>query len=201
MVITNCLAALYQNTRFINYLVLARLSTLGLLALGAASTSAEQQNTAYARVISSHPVYRQLQQPASQQRCWVESVRGTSAHGAHKRAYDSHSSAIVGSMIGGAIGHAVGRGSKNQRMGTLIGAVFGAAIGDNASRGRYQKSRQDSTDEHIEYCEPSENRSTYKQLVGYDVTYQYSGHRYTTRMRERPGDRLKVAIDVRPVGY
>ena len=35
-------------------------------------------------------------------------------------------------------------------------------------------------------------------VSAYDVTYVYAGHEYTTRTDHHPGDRIRVAVDVRP---
>lgn len=40
-----------------------------------------------------------------------------------------------------------------------------------------------------------------EQSVGYDVTNEYRGQRYTTRLREHPGGRLWVAASLRALGY
>jgi uncharacterized protein YcfJ len=36
---------------------------------------------------------------------------------------------------------------------------------------------------------------------GYDVTYDYRGHSYTTVMSRDPGDRVRVRVSVEPAQY
>lgn len=174
-----------------------KFSVACLLCLSTQAALASHPYTAYARVINAQPVYQNIEQRTPQKHCWVETVRTQYHHKNH-----SATPVVVGSVIGGAIGHAVGHGHKNKKIGTAVGAILGAAIGTDISH----NSQRQAGSRHIAYkdverCEIRENISTYEQLVGYDVTYQYSGQRYTTHMRQHPGDRIKVAVDVRPVGY
>ena len=67
------------------------------------------QTEDFARVVSSRPIYRSVEERIPQQRCWTESVRE------EPRNENSPAGAIVGGVVGGALGHAVGHGSGNKR--------------------------------------------------------------------------------------
>jgi uncharacterized protein YcfJ len=38
-------------------------------------------------------------------------------------------------------------------------------------------------------------------VVAWDVTYKYRGQIYHTRMRDEPGDRIQLRVQVDPLGY
>ncbi len=53
----------------------------------------------------------------------------------------------------------------------------------------------------MQRCEVVNDRSPSSVIDGYVVTYVYQGRRYTTRTATPPGDRIQLAVDVRPIGY
>ena len=157
------------------------------------------QNEAYARVISATPIYETLERRSSEPYCTVESrpvVYETKQRG------HGGNHAALGGLVGGAIGHslgkAVGHDRKSRRAGAVTGAVVGAIIGSEMGQQHRHPRREIVRYADVEHCEIRDKISTYQQLVGYDVTYQYSGQRYSTRMQEHPGDRIRVVVDVRP---
>ena len=163
-------------------------------------TAAQQQ----ARVLSSTAVVQQIGIP--QQVCENEQVySGQQTNG---------SGAILGAVIGGVAGNALGRGShsysghrgyghpayrgygprhyrghsgSNRAATTIVGAIAGGLIGNiiesNTSQPRYETVRRCSNE--LVY----ENRT-----VGYDVTYEYAGRRYTTRMEQAPGAWVPISV-------
>lgn len=157
---------------------------------------ANHPNIAYARVVDSKPIYEWVEQRTPAKHCWVETVREEHSH-SNQRA----STVVLGSVIGGAIGHAVGHGHKNKKVGTAVGAILGAAIGSDIERSKRGSKNYHTQYRDVERCEYRDKVTTVEHLVGYDVTYQYNGQRYTTRMQNHPGDRIKVAVDVRPLTY
>ncbi len=178
-----------------------KLTFLGLLSIfsGAVNASHSTHNSrtpgeAYAQVISAIPVYETVQRRFPSSHCWVETERIRRARIDHRT-----SPAIVGGVIGGAIGHAIGHGHKNKRLGAAVGTVLGMAIGNDIKQHHRRSAPTKIEYRDVERCERHDKISTFEQLVGYDVTYQYSGQRYTTHMREHPGDRIRVVVDVRPV--
>ena len=154
----------------------------------------QRNNTDFARVIEASPIYEQLAHTTPQTQCWNETVRY------ERPAYQRRSptGTILGTMIGAAVGHNVAKSKRGQKVGRVAGAILGATIGSDVSH------RNSSGSNRVEYreeqrCE-SKNYTEYEQVVvGYDVTYQYHGMTYQARMNEHPGDRVRVAVEVRPV--
>ncbi|HLG53610.1 MAG TPA: hypothetical protein VI339_06865, partial [Steroidobacteraceae bacterium] len=52
----------------------------------------------------------------------------------------------------------------------------------------------------IQRCETRYRDSWDERIDGYDVSYTYNGRRYMTRMPYDPGDRVRIRVDVTPVG-
>lgn len=143
-----------------------------LAGLGAAA-----QATEYGRVISSVPVVGQVTSP--QRSCWDETVE--------VRQPRSHGGTIIGGITGALIGSAFGRGSGNAAA-TAGGAVVGAMLGSEADRDAQSELR---TVRRCQTIQTSQSRTT-----GYDVTYEYAGQRYTTRMANPPGEWVPLQVSV-----
>jgi uncharacterized protein YcfJ len=114
-----------------------------------------------------------------------------------RQSRSSATGTILGTMIGAAVGHNVAKSKRGQKVGRIAGAVLGASIGNDISNRRRSPG-------HIEYhneerCETRHHTEYQDVVVGYDVSYQYHGRTYNTRMDEYPGDEIRVAVDVRPV--
>lgn len=145
-----------------------------------------------ARVISTVPVVQQVGVP--QQFCedaQVYSGQRTSGTGA-----------VIGAVIGGVAGNALGSGGGRRHHGhghrgyyqgpsrgasTVVGAIAGGLIGNviesSNSQPAYETVRQ-CTHETV-----YENRT-----VAYDVTYEYAGRHYTTRLDHNPGAWMPVQV-------
>ncbi len=150
----------------------------------------------YAKVREVKPTYQSVAHRIPQEDCWVERVRTER----HPRSNTSATSTLVGGVIGGAIGHAVGHGKDNKKIGAVVGSMLGLSIGRDI--GRRQHRHGDYPEvfyDDVERCETSYRTETEERLTGYRVTYQYRGEVYTTHMDEHPGQRIKVAVSVRPV--
>jgi len=130
----------------------------------------------YGRVISSVPVIEQVATP--HRTCWEEDVV--------VRQPSSGGGAILGGIFGALVGNSFGRGSGNAAA-TAAGAVVGAMAGSSADRPR-------SDLETVRRCETS--RTTQHRTAGYDVTYEYAGQRYTTRMATDPGEWVPIRVSV-----
>lgn len=166
--------------------------TWGVIATAAALAGGTANAQERARVLQSIPVVQQIGIP--QQVCGEEPVyRGQQTSGA---------GAVIGAVIGGVAGNALGSGGhrghhgrhygSNRGVTTAIGAVAGGLIGnqvEGATGGNpaYETVRR-CTQETV-----YEDRT-----VGYDVTYEYAGRRYTTRMERDPGRWMPV--QVQPTG-
>ena len=173
-----------------------KISMLGFLSLFAQAASANPNNVAYARVVDARPIYEWVEQRVPEQQCWIETVREE-----HVQSNRNASTVVVGSILGGALGHAVGHGHQNKKLGTAVGAVLGAAIGSDLDRNSRRADTRYVQYKDVERCESRNRVSTVERLIGYDVTYQYNGQRYSTRMPNHPGERIRVAVDVRPLPY
>ena len=53
----------------------------------------------------------------------------------------------------------------------------------------------------VERCQVVNERVTEQVVDGYWVTYQYQGRQHTMQTATHPGDRVRLAVDIRPVGY
>lgn len=151
-----------------------------------------EQTEDFARVLSSRPIYRTIEDRVPQERCWNETVREeTRSEGT------SPAGAIVGGVVGGALGHAVGHGSSNKKIGTAVGVVLGATVGNQVARDRAQHEEVSYRDR--ERCQTSHAIERRQEIVGYDVDYQYLGRTFSTRMDHNPGNRIRVAVRVEPL--
>lgn len=163
--------------------------TTGLLATLACGASLAQEQ---ARVLSAVPVIQQLSSP--QQVC--EDGLAPAAP------RSSGAGAVIGALIGGVAGNALGHGSYGGRRGphgyspgygsnrgatTAIGAIAGGLIGHSV-----ENAQASSGYETVRRC--STQTAYQQQTVGYDVTYEYAGRRYTTRMDRDPGPWLPIQV-------
>lgn len=179
-----------------NKLTLTTLVT-GLMAVTAATPALagrwDNDGTVYAQVVSSRPLYSQVQVAEPQQVCRNERVvyrEPTYSSG------NNPAGTILGGIIGGVIGHQFG-GGRGRDVATAVGAVVGAGVGNQS--GRYQ-----GDTEHVDYqqrCDVVNNYHTEQRIDGYDVTYNYGGRLYNTRLPYDPGSRLAVNVNVQPVRY
>lgn len=132
----------------------------------------------FARVVSTSPILKDVVVP--RQLCRTESVE--------VQPQRSGAGAVIGGVAGGVLGHTVGRGSGNAAA-TVIGAITGAVVGDHIdNRDNVPETRQ------VERCQTVAEHQD--QVVGYRVTYEYAGKRYTTRMARDPGERVELQISV-----
>lgn len=159
------------------------------LGAGATGTAAAQEQ---ARVLAAIPVTQQVSAP--QQYCSDDVVQA--------QPRTTGTGAVLGAIIGGVAGNALGGGRHHYhgRHGgyyggpsrgttTAIGAIAGGLIGhqvENANSGTSMQTVRRCT-----------TQSGYEsQVIGYDVTYEYAGKRYTTRLDYDPGPWMTV--DVQP---
>ena len=161
----------------------------GAIALMTLSTAALADRPEYvsgrAQVLSSTPIYQQVNEPRRE--CWTETV--DSEYRSEPRSYGG---ALVGGVVGGLLGNTVGQGN-GRTAATAVGAVTGALVGDNISNnGRrgysYSQPRQ------VERCQTRDN---YRQVVsGYNVVYRYRGRNRVTTLPYDPGRFIDVQVAV-----
>ncbi len=149
----------------------------------------------YARVVDVDPMVRYVTVNRPHEECWDEVVRGPG------RSFGPAGQTAAGGVIGAAIGRQFGGGSGKDAL-TLLGAAAGAAIAhERAIRNGAGENRYESRDRTVQRCEVVNERVTEERIDGYLVTYAYQGRTYTMQTATPPGDRVRLAVDVRPVSY
>lgn len=143
----------------------------------------------HARVVSAVPLYQTVQYPVDEQICWQEQSLGPRPHSA--------APAIIGAVIGGVVGNQIGDGHGRTAM-TVAGAAIGGTVGYQVARHNDHRRPYPAVRER---CEIQRNWRTEQRLVAWDVAYRYHGRIYHTQMQERPGRKIAVRVDARPVGY
>ena len=152
---------------------------------------ADQDNVQYAwaSVVQTDPVIRIIRRPVNEEVCWQEEV--------YREIPERRSRApqIFGAILGGIIGNQFGSGSGRDAM-TLAGAALGHAIVKDEQRRIYPKKYFAALEDR---CGINTEWKETRQIIGWDVTYEYQGVSYLTRMQDEPGDRIRIRIDVQPV--
>ena len=154
----------------------------------------------YARVTNVRPIVETYQVSEPVEQCFEERVPVERyAHGGRK---ESRTPEILGAILGAAVGHQFG-GGRGKDVATVAGAVLGGSIGrdiKNDSRRHYRDDHyQGARYQTVSRCEVTEVYRTEEQIVGYDVSYEYQGTVYHTRMPNDPGRQIRVKVIVQPV--
>jgi uncharacterized protein YcfJ len=149
----------------------------------------------YARVLSAEPVIRYVTVTTPVKECWEET-----RHYTVERRPNTLGGTLLGAVVGGVVGHQFGSGSGN-RLATAAGAVIGATVGDSVARKRaYSRGYYGSTQysEPVQRCATTYRTHEEERIDGYRVVYKYHGQKYSTRLPENPGRRIRIRVDVRP---
>jgi uncharacterized protein YcfJ len=139
---------------------------------------------AYGRVIDVDPIIRYVTVNRPRERCYDDVERRPAPGVAGQTA--------VGGVIGAAIGRQFG-GGTGRDLSTALGAAAGAAIAHERAERNLGYS-----DVPVRRCDVVDDRVTEQVVDGYRVTYVFQGRRYTTRTATPPGERIELAVDVRP---
>jgi uncharacterized protein YcfJ len=148
-----------------------------------------QTDYVYARVVGVEPVVRYVTVDRPERQCWNEAVREPVSP------YGVAGPTVAGTILGAAVGRQFG-GDDARKALTVLGAIAGGAIANKRAE-RNQVYR----DIVVERCEVVSRRFTEQVIDGYRVTYEYQGRRYLMTTDAHPGDRVRLAVEVRPVGY
>ena len=153
----------------------------------------------YARVVDVEPLTRRIRVSEPRRECWNETRVD---NGPYYNGPDRNRgvSTVVGAVIGGVIGSQVGHG-RGRDAATVAGAVIGGAIGrDQAERRAAQRGYGGPPvrEYTVERCEVRHVDSWEERTDGYRVTYIYNGRKGVTELPYRPGDRIRVRVDVTP---
>ena len=148
----------------------------------------------YAQVVSARPIVRYVTITTPVKECWQETQHYTVNH----RAPGAAGSTLFGALVGGVVGHQFGSGRGNDAA-TVAGTLLGAAIANDAVN-RNGGSYQTTHARPVTRCETQYREREEKRIDGYDVVYRYRGQKYATRMPHDPGNRIRIRVDIRPVG-
>ena len=130
------------------------------------------------QVLSTEPVFEQVEQRVPSEECRVEYVP------AKQPRFDSRSNTpgIIGALVGGAVGNAVGSEKSNKQVGAVAGAILGASIAKDVNRKR-QEGQYDGVEREV--CRTVYRTERAQEIIGYDVSYSYNGDVYTSRTKKR----------------
>jgi uncharacterized protein YcfJ len=141
----------------------------------------------YARVVDVKPQYERVNYPKKECYTEYEQVR--------ERGQRSVGGAIIGGVTGGLIGSQIGKG-RGRTAAAAVGAITGTIVGDRIDNDHDDYDRV--VERPVRTCRKVDHWES--RAVGYEVTYEYRGHTYTTVMDRDPGDRIPVNVNVTPRG-
>ncbi len=142
---------------------------------------------AIANVVGVAPIMEQVNHPTQQ--CWTETQQVTQAVPQEH----NYLGAIIGGVAGGLLGAQVGRGN-GRVAGAAVGAGVGAVTGDVVAN----RNRDTTvvTNQPVQRCRQVD--SFQQVTTGYNVTYEYGGQRFQSRLPYNPGAQLRVNVAVTP---
>lgn len=156
----------------------------------------------YAEVVSVDPIIEMVQDSVPREVCWNERVTVPQYSGRR----DNAGASVLGAIIGGALGNTAGHG-RGRRAATIAGAVIGGAIGNSSVRNndRYYNDgpyghNNGYRSRNERQCRVENDYVEREQVVGYNVTYRYNGQIFQTQTAAHPGNRIRVEVQVRPIG-
>ncbi len=147
----------------------------------------------YARVIDVEPLTRRVRVSTPQRECWDE-VRYDDRR---ERARSPAGGALLGAVIGGVLGSQIGSG-RGRDAATAAGVVIGAGMGHREAERRNAASAAPPREYPVQRCETRYEDTVEERIDGYRVTYEYHGRRQVTELPYKPGDRIRVRVDVSP---
>ena len=135
---------------------------------------------AYAKVISSAPVYREERIAEPRQECHQEQVNNTGTTAGDV------AGTVLGGVIGGVAGHQVG-GGRGKDLATAAGAIVGAYAGHSVAE-------RIETPKFEQRCTTINDSRVERRLDGYNVAYKYNGQIYHSRLNNQPGSTIPVRV-------
>ena len=194
------------------------------LAIAADAPQLRHRFTEFANVIEVEPVYKRVRYEKPQKECWIEQEEHVVVREGSKQRFGqprgrsySGGDAIIGGIIGGVIGNQIGkrsgRGARNGA--TVAGAIVGSVIANEARGSDYSRHRRynDRVETRrsqpqrqvvtrpVERCRETTHTSYEQRVQAYDVTYEYRGKIFTTRMKRDPGDRIELQVNIAPARH
>jgi uncharacterized protein YcfJ len=160
------------------------LSALGVCALPLAQAGDFED---FGRVVRVQPRVEQVRTPHRE--CRTDYVQAPVAQPR------SQGGSVIGGIAGALLGSTIGGGNGKV---AAAGGIAGAMVGNNIDNQNNAYAPQ-TQEQAVQRCR---NVDTVEQRpVGYDVTYDYRGHTYTTFSNSDPGDRIRLRVSVEPVQY
>jgi uncharacterized protein YcfJ len=150
----------------------------------------------YARVVDVQPLLSRVRVSTPQRECWDETRVDDRGYGGSR---SNAGGAILGAVIGGVLGHQIGSG-RGRDAATAAGVVIGAGIGQRQAERRNAGNLPPAREYTVQRCDTRYSDSWEERIDGYRVTYVYHGRRQVTELPYRPGDRIRVRVDVSPAG-
>jgi uncharacterized protein YcfJ len=147
----------------------------------------------YARVLDVRPIVTRVRVEEPRRECWDET-----RYEEPPPRPGVGGAMVVGGLIGGALGSQIGSGN-GRRAATVAGAVIGTAIGhDVGERRRGAYGDYAPRPYTVQQCDVRYEQRWDERVDGYDVSYEYCGRRYRTRLPYDPGERLRIRVAVSP---
>ncbi len=145
----------------------------------------------YADVVEVQAIYERVRVPQNHKVCKNRRNNYNDRYRTNHR--ENGGGAILGGIIGGLIGNRFGKGHGRDAA-TAAGVIAGAAIGSKARpKGYYsQNGRQ---------CHTQRDYYEEQRIAGYEVSYEYMGRIYHTRLQNHPGDRVRINVNVQVAEY
>ena len=181
--------------------------TLIVAAVAAAFTSMgafAESFTDSAQVVSVRATMDRI--PVNREECWSEQRRGYEERTVTRQdnGQPIGAGAVIGAIAGGVLGHQFGNSSGGRDRGTAAGAIVGGLVGNQIERDNNNYAPSQSVEvERRPVTREVERCRTVQEVrevpVGYDVRYRYGGREFVTRMPFDPGQRVRVAVDIRPL--
>jgi len=151
----------------------------------------------YARVIDVQPLVTRVRVTTPQRECWDETRVDNRGYGNSPLPRSSAGGAVLGGIVGAVLGHQIGHG-QGRDAATAVGAVVGAAVGSQQAQRRAAYASAPPQQYTVQRCETRYRDEWQERTDGYRVTYVYNGRRQVTELPYRPGDRIRVRVDVSP---
>jgi uncharacterized protein YcfJ len=155
----------------------------------------------YAKVVDVQPLTRRVRVSAPQRECWdetrVDPGYNSAGYGGPR---SSAGGALLGAVIGGVLGSQIGSG-RGRDAATAAGVVIGAGLGHQQVQRRNAAANlppPPAREYTVQRCETRYQNTVEERIDGYRVTYVYNGRRQVTEMPYKPGDRIRVRVDVSP---
>jgi uncharacterized protein YcfJ len=149
----------------------------------------------YARVVDVQPLMTRVRVSTPQRECWDETRVEQAPYQPGPRSVAGGT--LLGAAIGAVIGHQIGSG-RGRDAATVGGAIVGAGIGHQQATKRSGYVPPPPREYTVQRCETRYREEWQERVDGYRVTYVYHGQEQVTEMPYKPGDRIRVRVDVTP---